>query len=217
MGYRLFKRRSPQRFSSVEQEPSGSGAHATRLVLRERNLVWFVTSRFFSGAALTLLRAAFAWQVYAVTGSAFHLGLLGLVQFIPTLLLMLLAGAVADRYDRRVLVMLAQGAELLATAALALATYRGAATLPLIYAVVFATSAAAAFEGPARAALLPTLVPRALFPSAVAVHSTLQNLAWVTGPLLAGLVIAAAGVGAAYLLHVGLLLGSLAALVAVRS
>jgi MFS family permease len=199
--------------------PAGgpSARHGTLLVLRERNLVWFVASRFFSAAALTLLHAAFAWQLYAVTGSAFHLGLMGLMQFIPTLLLMLVAGAVADRYDRRTVVMLAQSAALLGTGALYLATRSGAATVPLIYAVVLATSAAAAFEGPARAALLPTLVPRPLFPSAVAVHSTLQNLAWVTGPLLAGLVIAAAGIAAAYLLHVGLILASLAALAAVRA
>src|SRR5207253_10278287 len=135
----------------------------------------------------------------------------GLVRFIPTLPLMLLAGAVADRYDRRGVIILAQIAALLGSGALYLATRSGAATLPLIYAVVLATSAAAAFEGPARAALLPALVPRALFPSAVAVHSTLQNLAWVTGPLLAGLVIAGAGVAAAYLLHVGVVLASLAA------
>jgi len=131
--------------------------------------------------------------------------------------LMLVAGAVADRYDRRAVVMLAQAAALVGSAALYLATRSGAATLPLIYAVVLATSAAAALEGPARAALLPTLVPRTLFPSAVAVHSTLQNLAWVTGPLIGGLVIAAAGVAAAYLLHAGLILASLAALAAVRS
>src|SRR5260370_28475400 len=106
---------------------------------------------------------------------------MGLVPFIPTLLLMLVAGAVADRFDRRRITMLAQTAALVGSAALYLATRSGAATLPLIYAVVLATAAAAAFEGPARAALLPTLVPRALFPSAVAVHSTLQNLASVAG------------------------------------
>src|SRR5215468_5714667 len=80
----------------------------TRAVLRERNLVWFVASRFFSATAATLLAATFAWQIFAITGSAFYLGLMGLAEFAPTLLLSLVAGAVADRYDRRHLIMLAQ-------------------------------------------------------------------------------------------------------------
>ena len=78
----------------------------TLSVWREREFVFFVISRFFSGSAMTLLRATFGWQIFAITGSAFHLGLIGLVQFGPTLLLSLLGGAIADTYDRRRVVML---------------------------------------------------------------------------------------------------------------
>ena len=189
----------------------------TLVVLRDRNLVLFIASRFFSGAGMTLLRATFAWQIFAITGSAFHLGLIGLVQFVPTLGLSLWGGAVADSFDRRRVVMVAQAVALVGSAALFLTTRHGAAGLALIYGVIFGVAVAAAFEGPARSALLPALVSRDLFPSAVVVHSTVQNLAWVAGPLMMGFVIAAAGVASAYLLHVGLVAASLLALCRVRS
>ncbi len=183
---------------------------STRQALRERGVARVVTSRFFSGAAQTLLRATFAWQVFAITGSAFHLGLVGLVQFVPTFFLSLVGGAVADSFERRRIVMLAQLATLVGSVTLGLLTHRNAASLPLVYGVIFATSAAIAFEAPARQALLPTLVPRALFPSAVTLNSTVQQLGWVTGPVVMGFVIDAFGVAAAYVAHVALLLVSLA-------
>lgn len=195
---------------------NGTPRHPTLEVLRHRDLVAFVVSRFLSGSAMTLLRATFAWQVFAITGSAFHLGLIGLVQFVPTLLLSLPAGAIADGYDRRRLVMLSQAGALLGSLILYLSTSGGQAHLALIYAIIFGTASATAFEGPARASLLPTLVPRSQFPSAVVVHSTVQNLAWVTGPLAMGFVIEAAGVSAAYLLHVALMASSLIAVSRVR-
>jgi MFS family permease len=178
--------------------------------LREPGVARFVASRFFSGAGQTLLRATFAWQVFALTGSAFHLGLVGLVQFVPTFFLSLVAGAVADSFERRRIVILAQAATLAGSATLGLLTQRGDPSLALVYGVVFATSAAMAFEAPARQALLPTLVPRALFPSAVTVNSTVQQLGWVTGPVVMGFVIDGFGVAAAYAAHVALVLVSLA-------
>jgi MFS family permease len=190
--------------------------HSTLLVLRERSVVLFVTSRFFSGSAMTLLRATFAWQIFEITGSALHLGLMGLVQFVPTLALSLVGGAVADSFDRRRVAMLAQVAALAGSATLGFASAEGPASLLLLYGVILTTSAAAAFEGPARAALLPTLVSRDLFPSAVTLHSSLQQLGWVMGPVAMGFVIDAAGIATAYALHVGLVLLSLVALAGVR-
>jgi hypothetical protein len=74
------------------------------VVLRDPNLVAFVASRYLGGVAMTLLRATFAWQIYALTGSAFYLGLIGLIQFIPTLALSLVA-RVAAGFDRRRIMM----------------------------------------------------------------------------------------------------------------
>ena len=108
--------------------------HGTRLVLRDRSFRLFIVSRFCSGAAMTLLRAAFAWHVFALTHSAFHLGLIGLVQFVPALLLTLLGGAVADTYDRRRIIMLAQVVPLLCDRCCSSPRRRGGVvTLPLLY------------------------------------------------------------------------------------
>jgi MFS family permease len=196
--------------------------HGTLAALRQGPLVLFVASRFFAGAATTLLRATFAWQVYAITGSAFHLGLMGLAQFVPTLALSLLGGVVADSFDRRRVVMLAQAAALLGSATLFMAssgveTSGGEPQLLLLYGVVVATAAASSFEGPARDAWLPTLVPRELFPSAVTLKSSVQQLGWVTGPVLMGFAIDAAGVRAAYAIHVALIGVSLALVSRVRA
>jgi MFS family permease len=185
-------------------------------VLRERNLVWFVASRFFSGAAMTLLRATVAWQVFALTGSAFSLGLIGLVHFIPTLLLSLVAGAVADSYERRRIVLLTLTTTLAGSATLYLAGTEDAGRLVLVYAVILAVAVAYAFEGPARAAMLPALVSPAQFPSAVTLHSTVQNIAWAAGPLSAGFVISWAGVRAAFLLHAALVLVAVATMARVH-
>jgi MFS family permease len=201
-------------------DPAGTvsnPAQQTLAVLRDPNFVLYLISRFFTGAALTLMRATIAWHIFDLTGSAFHLGLVGVAQFVPTLLLSLPAGAVADTYDRRAIIMATQAIALFAAAGLYLATLNGIITLPLLYALIVATATASSLEGPSRAAMLPTVVPRALFPSAVAVHSTVQNLAWIIGPVLMGFAIAEYGIASAYLLRVGLLLGSLTTFVFIAS
>src|SRR5262245_7406441 len=73
-----------------------------------RNLLAYLVSRFCSASAMTMLRAAIAWHVFTLTGSAFHLGLIGLVQFASGFSLMLVGGAVADAYDRRKIMLVAQ-------------------------------------------------------------------------------------------------------------
>jgi MFS family permease len=191
--------------------------HGTLAALRQRPLVLFVASRFFAGSAMTLLRATFAWQVYAITGSAFHLGLMGLAQFVPTLALSLVGGAVADSFDRRRVVVISQAATLLGSATLFVASSGAEPRLVVLYGVVMATAAASSFEGPARAAWLPSLAPRELFPSAVTLQSSVQQLGWVMGPVLMGFAIDAAGVRAAYAIHVGLVVVSLALVSRVRA
>jgi hypothetical protein len=81
-------------------------------VLREREFRHYFASRFLSGTGQSLLRAAFGWHVYALTGSEFQLGLLGVIQFVPALALSLVAGALADAHDRRKIILLAQLASL---------------------------------------------------------------------------------------------------------
>jgi MFS family permease len=184
--------------------------------LLSRNFVAYLGSRFCAAAATTMLRAAVAWHVFALTGSAFHLGLIGLVQFVPSFALVLVGGAAADSFDRRRIMVAAQSVALLAGAVLVAAMARGALSLPVLYAVIVVVAAAGAFDSPARAALLPTLVPRAAFPRAVTIAATSQALAFATGPAVAGVLIAAAGVGSAYAVYAGLLAASLVGLAQLR-
>jgi MFS family permease len=158
----------------------------------------YLASRFCAATAMTLLRAAIAWHVFDVSKSAFHLGLVGLVQFVPAISLTLLGGAIADAYDRRRIMRLAQLPMIASGALLFLATERAAVSLPLLYGAVALISTSFAFDSPARQALVPSLVPLAAVPRAVTFGSTAQALAFASGPALGGVLIAQHGIGAAY-------------------
>src|SRR5690606_23545549 len=152
--------------------------------------------------AVMLMRTAVFWHVFDLTGgSNFHVGLVGVVQFLPTLVFTLVGGAIADAYDRRRVMRLAQLPMLAAGLALFWATREGAASLPLLYGAVFAIQCAFAFDSPARQALVPTLVPLAAFPRAVTFASTVQTLAFAAGPAIAGFAIAHGGPALAYGLY----------------
>jgi MFS family permease len=164
----------------------------------------YVGSRFCAATAMTMLRAAIAWHVFHVSQSAFYLGLVGLVQFVPAASLTLVGGAVADAYDRPTVMRLAQLPLIACGALLWLATGRDAVSLWVLYAAVFSVSVSFAFDSPARQALVPSLVPLEVFPRAVTYSSTAQALAFATGPAVAGLAIAGGGVRLAYALYAGL-------------
>ena len=158
----------------------------------------YLASRFCAATSMTLLRAAVAWHVFAITKSAFYLGLVGLVQFVPVITLTLLGGAVADAYDRRTIMRLAQLPMIACGALLYFATQREVVSLPLLYAAIFSISVAFAFDSPARQALVPSLVPLESFPRAITYASTAQALAFASGPAIGGMLIASGGIGPAY-------------------
>ncbi len=194
-------------------EPADAGTGDARLaVFREPNFRWYLASRFFSGTAMMLLRTAVSWHVYELSHSAFQLGMIGLIQFLPVLPLSLVAGAVADVVDRRRLVWLAQLVPFLCSLTLCAVTLSGQVSLPILYAAVGLAGVASVFESPARASILPQLVPRELFPRAVTVSATALWLAFATGPMLMGFTAAQGGIASAYALHALLVGGSLASL-----
>jgi MFS family permease len=133
-----------------------------------------------------MVGVAVAWQMYALTGSAFDLGLVGLVQFLPSLVLVLVAGQLADRYDRRIILQSCQAVEALGAALLAVGTLSGWISKEFILAAIFLLGAGRAFEAPTNQTLLPAVVPAALFPRAVAASSTAQQVATITGPAIGG-------------------------------
>jgi len=184
--------------------------------MRSRDFALYLISRFAAASATTMLRTAIAWHVFALSHSAFHLGLIGLVQFVPVLGLMLVGGALADTYERRRLMMIAQAIPLACGLVLFFATRAGSVELLMLYGVVVAAAVSWSLDSPARAALLPTLVGRPDFPRAVTIASTVQALAFATGPAIGGWVIGAATVAAAYAVVVALVGVSLGALVFLR-
>jgi MFS family permease len=181
-----------------------------------RNLAAYLFSRVCSGTGMTMLRAAIAWHVFALTHSAFHLGLIGLVQFVPALGLTLLGGVVADSFERRRVIMLAQLVPLSCALTLFVATRGGFVTVGLLYAMVFVIACSASFENPARAAMLPTLVPREVFPRAVTLSSTAQALAFMSGPAASGVIIGWFGISTVYGCYGVLIGGSLTGLSLLR-
>ena len=177
------------------------------------DLLFYLVSRASAGVGGTMVRSAISWHLYTLTGSAFDLGFIGLVQFVPALLLSLPAGLVSDRYERRRIVQLAQALTLIATAALSVRAFMGSADTPrLLFVTIAIIASAASFSNPARSALLPMLVSREDFPRAVTTASTIQALSFALGPALTGIVVASASIAWAYLgaaVFVGGSIGSL--------
>ena len=148
---------------------------------------------------------AVGWQVFSATGDPFDLGLVALSQFLPFILLILPAGHVADRYDRR-RVQLATYILLLACSIALLAlSIQGGTDIAPVLAVMALFGVARAFNQPAGQALLPNLAPIGLFPRAVAVNSSLGQVATIAGPAIGGALVLF-GVEIAYALAVVLLL-----------
>jgi len=131
-------------------------------VLRNTPFALFWSSRVLSTLALHMQSVAIGWQLYTLTGSALDLGLVGLVQFLPIIPLTLVVGQIADRYDRRLVVVLCHVAEAAATAVLALGSVGGWLGRGGLLSIVAVLGIASAFENPARAAMMPGLVPLAM-------------------------------------------------------
>ncbi|MFG1286860.1 MFS transporter [Xanthobacter versatilis] len=146
----------------------------------------FWISRVASALAFQMLGVAVGWLVYALTGSAVALGLVGLAQFLPLLFLSLIAGQAADVFDRRRIVFIGQSVAAVTLALLALGLGEGVVGLAAIYGAVVMLGACRAFEHPTMAALLPRLVPGEVLPRALAVSSSAMQMATIAGPAVGG-------------------------------
>jgi MFS family permease len=170
--------------------PTNPPAEAAESVLRHRPFAFYWTARTCAAIAYQMLGVAVAWQMYALTGSAFDLGLVALMQFLPAAVFMLIAGQIADRYHRRRLLQLCQAVEAVAAAALAIAPLAGWVSKEFILATVFMFGVGRAFEAPTQQTLLVSVVPLSLFPRAVAAAATTTQFATISGPALGGLLYA---------------------------
>jgi MFS family permease len=137
-----------------------------------------------------MVGVAVGWQMYDITHSALALGLVGLAQFLPLLLLVFVVGAVVDKYDRRFVARICDVLQATAAIVLCVSTAAHTTAPALIYAMVVLLGTGRAFEGPASSSLMPNLVPQTLIPTASARASTAQQVATIVGPAAAGLLYA---------------------------
>lgn len=160
-------------------------------LLAHRAFVQLWLARLFGVAAGQMLMVAIGWQMYELTGSAWDLGLVGLLQFAPALLLALPAGHLIDRHHRGRIVALCMAVQWVAAGMLALGTAGEGLTRTALLTVSVVLGAVRAFQMPAQQALTPLLVPAALLPRALAFSSTGLQAAIIAGPALGGLLYAA--------------------------
>jgi MFS family permease len=156
-------------------------------LLAHRPFRLYFWARAASEFSYQIAAVAVGWQIYALTGSAFDLGMVGLVQFIPTAVLVFAAGHVADRYDRRRVAQICQITAALTAAFLAWGSFSGWLSVPEIFIAVAMFGAAIAFESPAAAALLPGVVPAGQLQQGSALATAAMQLAMISGPALGGL------------------------------
>ena len=157
-----------------------------RDLLGHKSFLPFLLSRCLSRFSSQIGAVAIGWQMYDLTGSAFDLGMVGLVQFLPTALLVFVAGHAADRFERKRVVQACQLAEALTALFLGATTYAGTLTVTQIFAASFVLGIAGAFESPATAALLPLIAPRGSLQRATAISSGAAQVATIAGPALGG-------------------------------
>jgi MFS family permease len=168
---------------------SGSDG-ALPALTRQRPFVLFWFSRLAVTIAYHMLIVAIGWTIYDLTNSALDLGLVGLIQFVPNVILTLLVGHAADRYDRRYIVIAAQVFYALAALTVLVVLVSPVKSVNLLFLAVLVLGCARAFELPASGALVPTLVPQALISRAVAAWASANQTAVICGPAAGGLIYA---------------------------
>ena len=160
-------------------------------LLQQRPFVLFWLARVSTTIGYQMLALVIGWQLYQLTNSAFDLGLVGLIQFVPAVILTLLIGHAADRYDRRLIIRAAQATYALAAVLITAALIANVLSRDILFGVVFLIGSARAFEVPTGSALVPALVPAPLITRAVGGWTSANQVAVICGPALGGLIYAA--------------------------
>ena len=159
-------------------------------LVAHRSFAYFWCGRTATTTAYQMLAVAVGWQIYAMTGDALDLGLVGLVQFVPIVAMSLVIGQAADHFDRRTVARICQIVKALCALTLALGTSAGWLGRETIFAILFVIGTARAFETPTLHALLPGIVPPGLLPRAIAASATANQVATIGGPAVGGLIYA---------------------------
>ncbi|HEV2764409.1 MAG TPA: MFS transporter [Pyrinomonadaceae bacterium] len=209
---------------SSKQTPAGrdetartEGRRSSVAALRHRDFRLMWGGQIVSVTGSQMQFVAINWHVYVLTKSSVALGMVGLSRVLPIIVCSLVGGVVADAVDRKRLMLATQGVMLLSAAALAAVTAAGLEQVWPIYALTAAGAAAQAFDNPARQAMLPALVPVRDFPNAVSLGFLAFQFATVTGPVLAGLMLANYGPEWVYTANAASFLAVVVALLLIRT
>ena len=159
-------------------------------LLRHKQFGLYWWTRLLSTAGYQILQVAIQWEIYQLTSSALHLGLVGLIMFIPVIAGTFIIGHVADHYDRRRVIAICQLSKAAGALILIGAIYFGALSVTLIYLVVFIVGAARAFEGPTLHTILPSVMPQEVLSRAIAAGATAHQMATIGGPAVGGFLLA---------------------------
>ena len=166
---------------------AADGPLSTRALIRDRNFTRYLSARTFASTALQMQSVAVGWQVYDLTGKYTDLGFVGLAGFLPFVSLVLVAGQLADRLNRRWIVIACYFVEICGSLALLAFSLSGLRVVWPIFVVTAVFGATRAFIMPTTQAMLPNLVPAALFPRAIALNSSTWQCSTIVGPAIAGL------------------------------
>jgi MFS family permease len=169
------------------------------LAFRDFRILW--TGAFASTIGTWMQKVAQSWLIFDLTQSSFYLGLDDFLGQLPILLLTVLGGVIADRHDRRWLLISSQYIQMATAFILAALVWTGTVAIQHILLLSFATGVAQAFGGPAYQSLIPTLVPRQHLPNAIALNSIQFNLSRIFGSVLAGAALAAFGAAVCFALN----------------
>jgi MFS family permease len=199
---------------ALQPPPRGLARLGSALTSRNFRLLW--TANILSTTGTWMQKVAQNWLVLTISGSAFYLGLDGFVGDLPILLLTLVGGVIADRHDRRYLLIGSQAIQLTCAFILAALVYFEVVRIWHVLLLSFTTGIAQAFGGPAYQSLFPSLVPRRDLPNAIALNSIQFNLSRILGPLIAGVTLAAFGMATCFSLNGLSFLFVIAALLALK-
>ncbi|MBI1279197.1 MAG: MFS transporter [Anaerolineaceae bacterium] len=181
--------------------PASEASTSAWSVLRHPGFRWFFFAQIFSVTGSAMQLAAVNWDVWRITHNELALGVVGLVRIVPIIVLSLLGGVVADAIDRRRLQLATQTLMLIFAGLLAFVTITGNESLALIYILTAAISGMAAFDQPARNAMIPNLVEPHEISHAARLNVVMYTVTSVLGPVITGFILAKMGSGAAYLFN----------------
>lgn len=170
----------------------GNSPRAGRVAFTYPDFARYQLARFLIVAALEMQSVAVGWQVFEITKRPLDLGLVGLAQFLPGILLFLASGHAADRFDRRNLLVTCYGGFALCSCLLLYAALRGSGKVLPIYVILVLVGVVRSFNGPVSRALLPQIVPEEHFQNAVAWNGSVLQGAVILGPSFGGFIYALA-------------------------